>query len=173
MRTITTSIALALASLCVPSAASAAVLVVDGGGGAAYTTINSAISSASAGDTILVRSGTYNENVSMIGLTDVHLVAGETTAAIGAFNIGAFNVASSPVIIDGTGLFGNCLELSNVDHVTITGFQMQNCDSGIWSESVTNSTIEGNRIQQMNFAGYLEANGQNNTLSNNIIGLDG
>ncbi len=43
----------------------AAVITVDddGGAGVDYTTIQAAVDVASAGDTIEVRSGTYNENV--------------------------------------------------------------------------------------------------------------
>ena len=39
------------------------VLIVDGAGGGEFTTINAALSAAAAGDTVLIRPGTYHESV--------------------------------------------------------------------------------------------------------------
>src|SRR3972149_4697333 len=54
-----------LAILLLPGEAGATALTVDDSGGADYTKIQDSIDNASSGDTILVNSGTYFENVNV------------------------------------------------------------------------------------------------------------
>jgi hypothetical protein len=135
---ITTSIVLiVLAALLYPAStpvALAAGIVVNPGGGGNYTTIQAAINNASPGDSILIKTGTYNENLNLslmgsaIGGTtgNLSLVAadGPATAVVSGAgvkltNSGAFN---GSVTIDGLRFSTtneDGIRLSNVNNVVV------------------------------------------------------
>jgi parallel beta-helix repeat protein len=79
-----------------------------------YPTIQSAINGVNSGDSILVRRGTYNENV----------VANKTVALFGEDR--------NDTVIDGGGL-GYGVGIRGVDNVTISNFTVQNCQTGIYA----------------------------------------
>ena len=127
----------------VPSAASTITVPDD------YPTITAAIGNASAGDTIIVRSGTYFENpVINKPLT----LQGESTVVIGkGGSVGAsvFTVAADNVRISGFTIKSLNYSASasyaygiliNADECTITGNNIVNTLSGIFC-SVQSSTI--------------------------------
>ena len=110
--------------LCFVGTASAANWSVDGSGGADFTGIQEAINNASAGDTIIVHSGIYYENV----VVDKSI----TLKGIG-----------QPVV-DGGGK-GDAITLT-ADGTTLEGFNVSNCSwrgAGIKVIS-NNNTITGN-----------------------------
>ena len=79
-----------------------------------YLTIQSAINGVNSGDSILVRRGTYHENV----------VVNKTVALFGEDR--------NNTVIDGSGL-GYALGIRGADNVTIFNFTVQNCQRGIYA----------------------------------------
>ena len=77
-------------------------------------TIQSAINGVNSGDSILVRRGTYYENV----------VVNKTVALLGEDR--------NNTVIDGSGL-GYALGIRGADNVTIFNFTVQNCQRGIYA----------------------------------------
>ena len=121
-----------------------------------YTTsIQDAINAALPGDTILVHDGTYSENVVVNKSLTVQ-------------------AASSPVL-DGTmiGGIGVKVEASNVN---LTGFTIQNYETGVEIESGTNVSIIGNDVLTNGVdTGILVKEGAaagNEAHFNNIVGND-
>ncbi len=121
-----------------------------------FSTINAAISNALQGDTIIVKSGIYHENL----IIDKPIsLAGEDKAT---------------TIIDGNGK-GTVIWI-NADDTSINGFTVQNSgfnftDSGIYSNSSEGANLSGNLIASNNIGIYLSESGKsilrNNTLKGN------
>ncbi|MCX9024705.1 MAG: PGF-pre-PGF domain-containing protein [Candidatus Methanoperedens sp.] len=136
-----------------------ALLLLVGGAGAATITVNDsddtiqdAIDAANDGDTILVYSGTYAENVNV----SKHLILR-----------GVDNGGGMPVVNgggdDGITLFA--------DGITLEGFVITNADNGIYIQSSNNTIINNtadNTTSPNNIGIYLE-NSNNNTLINNTL----
>lgn len=122
-------------------------IYVDDSGGADYTTIQEAIDAASDGDTVYVYSGTYYENVEI----DITLnITGEdmnTTFIDGGGEVFAVRITA--------------------DWVNITGFTMNNSDSGIRIES-NNNFIQNNNISHNEYGLFLETSALN-TISRNKV----
>ncbi|ATU08839.1 NosD domain-containing protein [Methanohalophilus portucalensis] len=144
-------IALALLS----SAAMAVEITVDDNGSGNYTTIQDAINAANNTDTIIVYSGTYNENV---------------------------DVNKSVIIISHSGNPANTKvqAASSADHtfnvtrdnVTISGFEITNAagtsKAGIFLDAVQHNTISDNKLSNNYYAIFLNES-SNNTLTRNIV----
>lgn len=111
--------------------AQAATLVVDDDGadcpGAGHTTIQSAVNSASGGDTIQVCSGTYNEKVT-VDVTNLMFVA------------------NGSVVMDGQAALGAAFDVE-ADGVVITGFLMRNYTGSVVFTRADGTTISNNRIE--------------------------
>jgi parallel beta-helix repeat protein len=139
----------------------AATLTVDDSGGASYTTIQAAINAASTGDTILVYSGTYSEQVAV----NKQLVL-----------IGVDNGGGKPIISGGA----KVVTLS-VNGITFDGFVVTNGNIGIYVTSsnnrLKNNTVQSNIgvIGSYGVAGgngygiYTESGAANNNFANNIV----
>jgi nitrous oxidase accessory protein len=174
----------ALAFVALPKSAQKTLIVPDN-----YAQINWAIGNATAGDTIQVKSGTYNNQqilidkpVSLIGedSSNTILVGGAEGASGGGstITITAVNVTVSGFTLKSYSFpnpedyFGGiALDASNC---TLTGNIIENCAVGILNDgavaNISYSTISGNTIQNnLNTGIALKGQSFQVTLTNNII----
>ena len=136
--------------------ASATNWSVDGSGGADFTGIQDAINNASDGDTILVSSGVYYENV----------VVGKSVTLKGI----------EYPIVDAGGE-GNAIRLT-ADGITLVGFNATNAGSSLSDDGIkvtsNNNTITGNNVSNNNRGGIsLNDYNKNNTITGNNISNNG
>ena len=134
--------------LCFVAAASATTWSVDGSGGADFTGIQEAINTASVGDTIIVHSGVYYENV----------VVDKSVTLIG----------NGQPVVDAEGK-GNAISLT-ADGITLVGFTATNSESSWGCAGIkvisSNNTITGNNVRN-NWNGICLDNSSNNTITRN------
>ncbi len=155
------------------SSASAAVLTVDCVTGP-FLLPSTAVLAAANGDTIVVHPcplGPYNDNVVISGRDDIHLVGAQRPTETGARPVGVGQLHTPAAVIDGTGLNGACISIQASTSISVTGFQLQNCSSGIENFGSRQTVVHGNRIQRNSFAGYFEAQGEGNVLTGNLLGF--
>jgi parallel beta-helix repeat protein len=138
--------------LCFLGTASATNWSVDGSGGADFTGIQDAINNAKEGNTILVYSGVYYENV----VVDKSV----TVRGIG-----------HPVV-DANG--NNTAITLTADGITLVGFNATNAGSSGWDVGIkvtsNNNTITGNNVRNNNWGGIgLYDSSNNNTITGNNI----
>jgi len=147
---------------------------VDDSGGADFTAIQAAVTEANAGDTIIVKDGTYNENITV----DKSLViesengASQTIVQAAATNANVFNVTAGNVTIDGftasgaTAMSGIRILGSSIGTCTITNNYCSGNDLGISIEVTKDNTVSGNTCTASGRYGiYLS-----NTTGNSVIG---
>ncbi|MEM0492511.1 MAG: right-handed parallel beta-helix repeat-containing protein [Candidatus Thermoplasmatota archaeon] len=164
---------------------SAGIIYVDIKGGRDYTSIKSAISNASAGSTIYVYSGTYNENLIIDKELSLICVEGEVAVINGVSSthvvrITADNVSISGFVIQnakGTGM--KCLLLDGVNHCNIKSCIIQGSkeSDGIQLFSSNYNTIQGNTIRNNNQYGlniYVSSFNsiKGNSIRDNMAGID-
>ncbi|MCK4613222.1 MAG: right-handed parallel beta-helix repeat-containing protein, partial [Thermoplasmata archaeon] len=137
---------LALLALAIGTTA-AETITVDDDGPANYSKIQDAINNATEGDTILVKEGTYHENV----------IVNKTVSLIGN--------GSANTTIDGGGK-GDIVKIT-ADWVNVSGFRVINGSAGIKMESNHNKVFENNCSSNNNYGIYLYEFSNNNTLINN------
>ncbi|RCV65541.1 CASH domain-dontaining protein [Methanophagales archaeon] len=137
--------------------ASATTWSVDGSGGADFTGIQDAINNASDGDTILVYSGIYYENV----------VVNKSVTLRGS---------GHPVVDAGGEWYAITL---TADEITLVGFNATNSGRLWWSDvgikvTSNNNTITGNNVNNNNEEGIsLYTSSNNNTITGNVFRLFG
>ncbi len=150
-----------------PSTVFGATLVVDASGGGNYTTIQDAINAATTvdGDTVLVRDGTYTENITVSKRLAIMSEHGNVTTTVVAAdpNTHVFTISANSVTIKGFSIYG------------ATGGR-----AGIYiNGDASNSTLTENRCgydtTHMNYFGiYLRTTGHvvsNNYCSGNTQGI--
>ena len=125
-------------------AAAGATWVVDDDGGADFASIHAAVDAASAGDTIEVRSGTYEENV----VVNKQLI------------LRGIDTGTGMPVVDGT---GSAITL-NMDGIVLEGFDVRNSSYGVYITSNYN-TLTNNNISNNNYYGILLYSSSNNTLT--------
>ena len=125
---------------------SGADIYVDDNGGKDYATIQDAINSANVGDTIVVYSGIYHENLFIFKTINIE------------------GSGKGNCIIDGSG--NNTAVELDADNVTIQGFTIKNATYAVRVENASNCTITGNTIRQTNYGIYMD-NSSNNTINSN------
>ncbi len=173
------------------------ILYVGGGGGGNYSTIQSAVTAASNGDTIFVYAGTYNENivinsqVSLIGenkfttIIDPQSVGTGITIQSDWVNVTGFtitNCGSDGIYIWNKGHIriednviknnvGQGVELnSNCNNVTIARNSIDNCSWGILlSGSNKDNLILNNKLSNNLLGIYFWSSNSNNTIVGNTI----
>ena len=122
-----------------------------------FPTIQEAINAASDGNTIVVRNGTYHENV----------VVNKSISLLGEDR--------KNTVIDGGGA-GTVIQVDS-DNVTISGFEIRNCsmawgDWGITLNYSSKSVISGNIVKAV-YAIRVEGGSENSVKDNNVVGYDG
>ncbi|HKZ93706.1 MAG TPA: S8 family serine peptidase [Candidatus Bathyarchaeia archaeon] len=129
-----------------------------------YPTIQAAISAANQGDTVLVSSGTYVENV---GVSKPLSVIGQNNPLIqGRIGITASNVVVSGFNITG-GLVG--IHASGYSNVTISNNNIYNVEVGVSLPSSSSNRILNNNISGAGWSGiYLYRSTRNAVLNNTI-----
>ncbi|MBT8507044.1 hypothetical protein AZH53_01195 [Methanomicrobiaceae archaeon CYW5] len=114
---------------------------------AQYGTIQGAIDGASAGDTIIVSGGTYNENI----IVDKQLTL----------------TGSGWPVIDGTGKNNDAVRLET-DNVVFEGFEVRNADyAGIYVRLNNNTVVRNNRIMSSGYVGIYIRGSDGATIFNN------
>jgi parallel beta-helix repeat protein len=146
-----------------------------------YPTISDAIGNASAGDTILVRSGTYFENPVINKPLTLKGENSANTIVVGAGGyVGAsvFTVTADNVVISGFTISSlNYSSSSNyaygvmiqADKCTITGNNIVNTASGIYCSVQSFAMIAQNNITENHHNGVMFFGGSDNTISENNI----
>ncbi len=199
--TLRITIGITMLALLLTGGAGAATLTVDDSGGSMYTKIQDAIDNASAGDTILVYSGTYYENVNVSkqlilrgidsgGGMPVVNVVGIGSAAI-ELNAGSSTLEGIAVMTSLHGI-GICVRSNNntIKNNTasnnINGIDIYDSsdnllvNNNIWSNAnginlnnASNNTLKNNNVMNTkNFAGLSLWHSSNNTLIGNNASLN-
>ncbi len=149
-----------LANIAVAGMANAATLTVDDSGGAGYTSIQAAINTAVAGDTILVYSGTYYENINV----NKQLIL-----------TGVDNGGGKPVIDGGpieTGCPpGTCLNTVtfSASGIIFEGFTVINGWWGIYVQNYGSNIVRNNTVHSNAIQGIVLDSSSNNILKNNTV----
>jgi parallel beta-helix repeat protein len=162
--------------LCFAGTASAGTLYVDDDGGADFTGIQEAINTASVGDTIIVHSGVYYENVvvdksvTLIGNGHPVVDAGGKEDAIALWADGITLVGFTATNSESSwGCAGIKVISSNN---TITGNNVRNNWNGICLDNSSNNTITWNNASS-NDGGIFLRESSNNTITGNTFLNDG
>ena len=169
--------AMAVSGVPLGSASSSPTIIVPDN----YPSITAAIGNASAGDTILVRSGTYFENpvidksLTLLGASSANTIVVGTGNSIGAsvFTVEADNVKISGFTISSLNYaasanyaYGIMIE---ADKCTVTGNNIVNTLSGVFSSVQSSAMISQNNITGNYKDGIRFYGGSNNTISENNI----
>jgi parallel beta-helix repeat protein len=148
--------------------------------------IQAAVNAANSGDTIIVRDGTYTENINVYKRLTIFSENGAASTIVQAANSRkhVFNVSSDYVNISGftaTGATGGLkvgIYLNNADHCNISDNIAYNNFYGIWLHSSGNNTLSGNDaynnsrhgIRLYNSSNYNNLSG-NNAYNNSCHGI--
>ncbi len=152
-------------------------ITVDDSGGADYTRIQDAINSANDGDTILVYSGIYYENVNVNKQLTLHGMdtddgkpvvnaAGISTAielSAGWSTLEGFNVINT---YNGINVHSNNNVIKNN---TISNNFVSDYPIGIYMWNANNNTLSGNNVSFNTNGIFLDSSSNNNTLNNNYV----
>jgi RHS repeat-associated protein len=142
-----------------------------------YSTIQQAVNAANPGDTIVVRDGTYTENVNV---NKDHLTirsenGAETTIVQAESSSGnkdyVFKILAGYVSMSGfTVRGGNVgIRLNEVSHCDISNNNVMNNSDGLWIYRVSNSMFKNNNINFNYSSGIILNYSSNNALSHNNI----
>jgi parallel beta-helix repeat protein len=143
-----------------------------------FTTIQQAVNNAISGDTIIVRDGTYHENVNVnkAGLT-IQSENGTANCIVTASNPGdhVFDVTANWVNITGftvegaTGLYKAGIYLGSAAHCNISSNNARNNSYGIYLWSSSSNTIRDNTANSNDDYGIYLWSSSSNTLRDNTM----
>ncbi len=140
----------------------------------AETTIQGAVNNATPGDTIIVRDGTYNENVVVNKQLIIRSENGAASTTVhGGSSTHTFRVTVDDVDISGftvTGAINNIIAgiyLCSVDHCTISDNNATGNYFGISLYSSSDNTLTNNTASNNRCTGIHLKDSCNNTLTNN------
>ena len=143
-----------------------------------YPTIQDAIKAASSGDTIIVRDGTYTENVVVIKSLTIRSENGPGSTIINGASVDAtvFDVRKPHVTIWGftiTGLGSKCkgIDLTGKHHCTIFNNNLLNNSYGIYLDTkyCNNNTITYNNFSNNGVGIDFRSASNHNFITKNII----
>jgi len=168
-------LALLVFSVIAPVAAGA-TWYVDDDGGSDFTSIQAAVNAANTGDTIIVRDGTYIENVD-VNVSNIKIQSengfASTTVSASYYNDHVFDVTEDYVNISGftvecatTGSSRAGIYLNGSNNCNISDNNVTNNYYGIYLESSSNNTLTDNTASDNVFGIYLGSS-SNNTLTDN------
>jgi len=153
-------------------------IMVDDSGGADYTSIQEAVYNADDGDTILVYSGTYTENVNVAKPLTIKSESGnpdDTIVHAAHPNDHVFYVTADNVTIGGfrvtgaNGIGKHGIHLEGVTECDVTNNIVSNNWCGIYLLDSRTNTLRDNTVQSnSNYGIFLVKSGDNN-LSNNTV----
>ncbi len=151
----------------------AATLTVNISGGADYTRIQDAIDNASAGDTILVYSGTYYENVNVnkqLNLSGIDTGSGKPVVDAGgngsSITLSAGNSTLEGFTIINSGYPNAGISATSSNNIIRNNTALNNY-YGIYLTSSSNNMLSGNNASNQWFGISLQYASNNNTLSGN------
>ncbi|NMX21533.1 hypothetical protein C5S30_03690 [ANME-1 cluster archaeon GoMg4] len=147
------------------------------GPGETYTTIQAAVTAATAGDTIIVRNGTYHENVDVDKRLTIRSENGSTNCIVNASdsNNHVFDVQSDYVNISGFTINGATdvtmagICLYNAEHCNISDNNVTNNNHGIYLKSSSNNNLTGNNASNNKYGFYSDEDSHNNTVEDLTI----
>jgi parallel beta-helix repeat protein len=156
----------------------------DGSSGNPWGTIQYAVDSAgvSDGDTIIVRDGTYNENVDVNKRLTIQSENGAATTIVqtpdpdeDVFTVAADEVNISGFTVTGaTGVGRAGIYLNpDTDHCNITNNIASGNDRGIYLSHASDNTISGNTLLDNNWAGIGLVQSSSNTINDNTASNTG
>ena len=154
--------------------ASATIIHVPEGGN---QTIQQAVNNAIAGDTIIVRDGTYVENINVCKRLTIQSENGSANCIVHAANPNkhVFNVSADYVNVSGftvenaTGKGKNGIYIRGVNHCNISNNNASNNNQGIILKSSHNNTISNNNVSNSSrYNGITIHNSSYNDIKNNI-----
>lgn len=166
------SLILVLAILCMGPAQSATLNV--GGQNASFSSIQSAIDAAEAGDTIEIYSGTYKENVYVYKAVTLRgMGTGADIPVIEASGKGsAITLSTDGAVIVGLAVTGSKdgsgIEVSSSNN-TIKGNKARGNKFGIYIYGSSGNTITGNDLSENSLSGMEIGDSKNNVITNNSI----
>ena len=115
-------------------AGTASILLVGNGG---FATIQAAINAATAGDTIMLAAGTYNENIVLDRAVTIlganHGVTGTGTRGLESVITGGFEITGAGAVIDGVKITGGAPAFGSTDAIHVSAD----------SVTITNSVLQG------------------------------
>ena len=142
-----------------------------------YAKIQWAVDNATAGDMIIVRDGTYNENVDVnVNHLTIQSENGSDSTIVQAANSNdhIFTVTADYVNISEFTVEGATGEISAgiylyADHCTISDNDALNNNYGIHLTASNNNTLRSNTANSNNRGGIVLVDSSNNTLTNNMM----
>ncbi len=158
----------------------ASLLYVDDDGSADFTSIQDAVDSASPGATIVVRNGTYIENVDVDRTVTIISESGpeftEVRAAnpkdsvfyvtADAVNISSFSVSGGSELLSSSSYSTAGIWIYDARDCNISGNLLSDNFCGIYSILTENCTFNGNRAESNRYGIYMSAS-EGNILRNN------
>ena len=158
--------------------ASAMTWYVDDNGEADFTRIQDAINTASVGDIIIVRDGTYIENVDVDNSLAIQSENGPASTIVQAANSSdhVFNVSADYVNIRGFTVKGarylkNGIYLYYVNHCGVFDNNVSNNSFGIMLDYSSNNDIIDNKVSNSSVGILLKSDCYNNIIRNNNLYL--
>ena len=156
------------------------ILYVGGSGAGNYTTIQEAIGNATAGDTVFVYSGTYNENVNIPKRINVIGEDKNTTIIEGVGGDSVIIILITDVVFEGFTIQGDSggqdgiQIVSLMQDILINDNIIQDCAYGILLPAGTERiTITSNYIKNNEYTGIRLGESDKNDIIDNIIENNG
>jgi parallel beta-helix repeat protein len=140
--------------------------------GCSYSSIQKAIDTSSNGDTILVQSDTYFENLNVTNQLTLRGIGNPIVDAWGsgsAITLSANGITLEGFTATGGGSYPEAgIKVTSSDN-TLSGNNASNNDNGIVLSDSSNNTMSGNNVYSNNDYGIVLSDSSNNKIHNNIF----